>query len=345
MEESNVIKNLYDLGREQLRNTFLGKIRSLKRLTRLEIAFLSVSLTSLLLCLGFTIERLANLPKDSASFTFASVLIVNVCFCILYVLRGVLYERPSAIWILVLADGIVLLYIVINYIIGIKGPYKEARLILISVVGPFVIIMGLLIARNYHKSKKLIMQTVGARGELQDICSTMFVFTDLLIADLQVSLSVALLALTSGLKLDTEDKVLLPVSLILAFASSIFGYLFVRLESRRFALAYTLIWVTMPGYAIYLIVMAAKDGNVHKMKKSLNVIIFVAGGVCFVVRVATLIFGIKAFFNFGKGLHELVYGIQDKPNAENANQQHEQATSRSKLLVDPSNDHKRYGPV
>lgn len=332
MEENEGPISFADLGitvAVSTKDTCLGKIRSPNSLTKLEIVFLVVSLLSLIACLGITIERAVVSPNDSADFTFALVLLVNVCFCMYYVLSGVFFERPYEIGILVLATGIVWLYLVLNYAINVKGPFKLARLIVSSALSPCVIVMGVLIARNYHESKNLIFRTVGAHISLQDICRTMFVFFDLLKADLQVSFSLALLILTSGQKLDMEDKILLPVSLIFGLASFITGYLSVRLESRPAALAYAVIWIAMPAYACYLIVMAAKDlqsdNNEHNVKTSLNAVIFVAGGACLVVRSASLFFGIKAFFNFGKGLRQKVYGILDEPSAINADGQQEQA--------------------
>jgi hypothetical protein len=65
--------------------------------------------------------------------------------------------------------------------------FFQARLIVSSSLSPCVIVMGVLIARNYHESKNLIFRTVGAHATLQELCRTMFVYFDLLKADLQVS--------------------------------------------------------------------------------------------------------------------------------------------------------------
>lgn len=294
-------------------DTCLGKIRSYKTLSKLEICFLVISFGSLLGALGITIERLATVERDSPDFTFALVLILNICFCIYYVLSGVFFERPYEIGILVLATFVVWLYIVLNYAISVKGPFKLARLVVTSVLSPCVIAIGARIARTYHQSKNLIFRTVGAQASFQELCATMFVFFDLLKADLQVSWSLALLILTSGQNLDLEDKVFLPVSLVLGAASFITAYLAVRFENKMLAIFYAVIWIMMPAYAIFLVVKAANDlpSDSIDTKVSLNAVIFVAAGACVLVRGTSAWFGVKAFVNFGKGLKEKVYGVTD----------------------------------
>lgn len=331
MEESDGPISFADLGinvTDSTKDTCFGKIQSCERLTKLEKVFLVVTLLCLVASLGITIERLVVSSKDSADFTFALVLFINILFCIYYVLNGVFFERPYEIGILVLATAVVWLYLVLNYAISAKGPYKLARLIVSSSLSPCVIVMGVLIARNYHESKNLIFRTVGAHATLQELCRTMFVYFDLLKADLQVSLSLALFILTSGQKLDLEDTILLPLSLVFGLASFVTGYLSVRIENKPVAIAYAVIWIAMPAYATYLIVRAAKDlqsvGDNTQTRTSLNAVIFVAAVACLLVRAATLYFGFKAYFNFGKGLTQKVYGRLTEEVSVNSTQRPQQ---------------------
>lgn len=68
--------------------------------------------------------------------------------------------------------------------------YFQARLIVGSILSPAIIVLGLLIGKQYHDSGRLIFRTVGASSEDQAMCKTMFFFYGLLKFDLQLGVSI-----------------------------------------------------------------------------------------------------------------------------------------------------------
>ena len=74
-------------------------------------------------------------------------------------------------------------------------------------LSPILIVLGVLIAKVYNDSGKLIFRTVGASVEQQHMCKTMFAFFGLLKFDLQLGVSL----LISG-KFDLQLGVSLLIS-------------------------------------------------------------------------------------------------------------------------------------
>lgn len=71
----------------------------------------------------------------------------------------------------------------------------QIRLVLACILSPILIVLGVLIAKLYNDSGKLIFRTVGANTEQQAMCKTMFAFFGLLKFDLQLGVGIILLLL------------------------------------------------------------------------------------------------------------------------------------------------------
>ncbi|KAH3821249.1 uncharacterized protein LOC127832411 [Dreissena polymorpha] len=294
------------------KNTCFGKIRSWQSLTKLETAFLVTSLTGIVCFIVFTCIRIANMPRDDPDFTFAILVLVNAVICLYYAVNGIMYERPCELILLVLATITIWIYLVLNYAISVRTDIKLARMVVTSVLGPALIAMGVYICRHYMLSKNLIFRTVGANADLQKMCNTMFIFIDLLKADLQISVSMAILVMNDGTKLNLEDKILLPVVLVVSSGTFAAGYCSVRLESRLSALFFVILWFVLPAYAMYLVVKAGQDlqdtSHDSKTEIGLYAVLFVTAAIALVLRMATLFFGVKVYKHFGKGLAKKVFG-------------------------------------
>ncbi|KAL4220980.1 hypothetical protein ACF0H5_019246 [Mactra antiquata] len=224
-----------------------------------------------------------------------------------YTISGIFFERPYEIGILVLATVMLWLYLLLNYCISVKGVFKMVRLIISSGLSPFIIVTGTVIARKYRNSKNLIFRTVGAETVMQEICNTMFIFFDLLKADVQISISLAILSY----HLPSYWYVLLPLMIVFGLVSSITGYLSVRFENKVIAIVYAVLWIVMPAFATYMISAAAKELSLFtdtKMKKSLYTVMLLVAAACWIVRCACLYFGINVFLGFGIGLKQKVFG-------------------------------------
>ena len=65
----------------------------------------------------------------------------------------------------------------------------QARLVLACVLSPVIIVLGFIIAKEYHESGRLIFRTVGADSMMQGFCKILFLFLGLQKFDLQLSVS------------------------------------------------------------------------------------------------------------------------------------------------------------
>ncbi|CAN8016827.1 unnamed protein product, partial [Ixodes persulcatus] len=97
-----------------LQNTFLGPAKHLRDVSRKEWLFFGVSTLSLLVSLGFTIERLVTLSPSTDDYTFAIMLFYTACFCFFYIVHGILKERFYEIIVFIVSSVIVVIYLVLN---------------------------------------------------------------------------------------------------------------------------------------------------------------------------------------------------------------------------------------
>ncbi|WAR15234.1 hypothetical protein MAR_005339 [Mya arenaria] len=239
-----------DLGIETVKNTeetCFGKVRSPASLTKIEKAFLILCSLSLVAVIIITIIKMADIPKDDADFTFALLLLINSCITLYYLFSGVFFERPYELIILVISTFIVWIYLVLNYSISVKNDLKLGRLITASVLGPVVLVLGVILVKNYRDSKGLIFRTVGANEEDQNMCNTLYIFLGFLKADLQLSAAKDLS--------DTSDDT--------------------------------------------------------QMEIGLYAVLFVTAAASLVVKALSIMFGVRVYRNFGKGLKEKVYKTED----------------------------------
>lgn len=272
-----------------------------------------------------TIYKLATITdRSSTDFTFAIVLLLNTVFCGYYLVHGVLLERPYEIGVLVIATFIVWLYIIINFALAVhKDRVKMARLIVALILSPAIIILGLLIGKHYHDSGRLIFRTVGASSEDQAMCKTMFFFYGLLKFDLQLGLSMVILILSEGLKIRFEEKIILPIGIIISIAAFIIGYLCVRMENKILGIVFCVALLFEPAYIIYKIITSATE--MTDKTEPLAVTTFTCAGLAFVIHIFVCLFFALAFRNFGKGLKQKVYGTTANYERQRNDEQNVQA--------------------
>ncbi|XP_049520314.1 uncharacterized protein LOC119446736 isoform X4 [Dermacentor silvarum] len=99
----------------ELRNTVLfGPIKPLRSVSRLEWTFFTISSLSLIVSLGFTVERLITLPKNTDDYTFAIMLCFTSLFCFYYIVHGILKERYHEIAVFISSSFLLLVYLVLN---------------------------------------------------------------------------------------------------------------------------------------------------------------------------------------------------------------------------------------
>jgi hypothetical protein len=74
------------------------KTRSLYSLTIYEKIYSCLSLISLLVLLGLTIDRLIVLKSSDPDFTFAFLLFWTTCFCFVYIIQVLIKSLLNKVW-------------------------------------------------------------------------------------------------------------------------------------------------------------------------------------------------------------------------------------------------------
>ncbi|XP_048752003.1 uncharacterized protein LOC125663715 isoform X2 [Ostrea edulis] len=307
----------------------LGKKRPLKDLEKKEVAFAVISLISSLVAIGLAIQRLVTTSNGNPDFTFALIIIINALFCVYYVFHGLLAERPYEVIVMVLATVVILIYIVVNYILSTKNDVKLARLVLACILSPVIIVIGLMIAKEYHESGRLIFRTVGADSTMQGFCKTLFLFLGLQKFDLQLNVTMVLLILQSGTNADTEDIVVLAVGVPVTIACFALGYLSVRWENKILGIVYAISLLLAPAYIIFKVYESADhlaNSYTHgqnsttttlgtpQQTTALSGTTFTCAGLALFIRVLMAMYFLKTVLNFGHGLKYKVYGETEPPS-------------------------------
>ncbi|XP_035697443.1 uncharacterized protein LOC118430583 [Branchiostoma floridae] len=306
--------------RHATQQTAIGPTRSCGSLEKHELLFLVLTILGLAATLGLTIYRLTSVEKTTADFTFALVLIINTVACLIFVVHGLMRERPYEVAIFIIADVIVLIYCIVNYAEKPRwdNPTEHAvklvRLILVVVVSVIVVPLAVYILVSFYQSRNLIFRTVGANAELQDMCDLTFFNEALLKLDFQLELSMVVLVMNNGTKLITEDIIVLSVGTVFVLVWATLGYLSMRFESKVLVIIFLLLWWCEPAYIIYKMVDVAQQlHNKHEdpTPEDANLVPAAAiacGIAACLVHSLVLMVTWKVWGNFGNGLKEKVYG-------------------------------------
>ncbi|XP_041368234.1 uncharacterized protein LOC121382736 isoform X2 [Gigantopelta aegis] len=288
----------------QLETTVLGKYRKIQDVELKEFVFLGVTCVSLIATAIFTIYKLATVSKSDTDFTFALVLLLNTFFCLYYIIHGILNERPYEIFILVVATFFILLYIILNYAIGKKGTVKLVRLIAACVLCPIIIGLGGWIGKEYLLSGHLVFRIIGANSKFQTMCKMILLTFDLLTLDLQLGASMVILILSTGMKVDTKDIVILIVGGIITIAWFVLGMWTMRKEHKIGTYVFLAASPLEIGYIIYKVVKSIENIAVSASLASSTI---ACGVLALTVRVAVIIFAVLVMRNYNKGLKEKAF--------------------------------------
>ncbi|KAK3776493.1 hypothetical protein RRG08_000369 [Elysia crispata] len=288
-----------------LQDTAIGKFRQLSDTTFTERVFFVIMLLSILSAFGVSIYRVATVSRGNPDFTFGLVILLQAGFCFIYIVDGILRERPSEIFILCLATMIIVFYLVMNYIEGTQNTPKLARMIVACCLAPFLVSLGLYIAWDYHVSKKIIFRTVGADATWQGMLTRLLAFQDVLKFDLQLGGSMVILILVSGLSVTVRDVVVLAVGGPVTIAWFLLGLYAMPAESKPWALVFALLSPCEPAYIAYRFYRL--DTYIDE-KPGLASAVIICGVAALVVRVIVIVLFTVVYRAFGKGLKE--QGIQ-----------------------------------
>lgn len=290
-----------------LQETALGKIRQFSDTTFQERVFFLVMFISIVAAVGFSIYRVATVSRSSPDFTFGLVILLQAGFCVIYLVDGILRERPSEIFILMLATLIIVFYLVMNYIEGIQNTVKLARMVVACCLAPFLISLALYIAWDYHVSKKIIFRTVGADATWQGMLTRLLAFQDVLKLDLQLGGSMVILILLSGLNVSVRDIIVLAVGGPVTIAWFLIGLYAMPAESKPWALIFAFLSPCEPAYVAYRFY---KLQNYIHEKSGLASAVIICGVLALIIRIIVMGLFIVVYRGFGKGLKEQVKSMK-----------------------------------
>ncbi|XP_054921535.1 uncharacterized protein [Dermacentor andersoni] len=176
----------------ELRNTVLfGPIKPLRAVSRLEWAFFTISSLSLIVSLGFTVERLITLPKNTDDYTFAIMLCFTSLFCFFYIVHGILKERYHEIAVFISSSFLLLLYLVLNVASASQtvgaSIEKKVRLgvAVLFLIG--IVYLGVRVAHGYRRERKLLFR-INAKEDLQAMLGWLFLCSSLIFFDVQLQI-------------------------------------------------------------------------------------------------------------------------------------------------------------
>lgn len=286
-----------------LQNTFLGPAKHLRDVSRNEWLFFAVSSLSLLVSLGFTIERLMTLSPNSDDYTFAIMLCYTACFCFFYIVHGILKERFYEIVVFMASSMIVVVYLVLNvastYDMDLTPVIKIVRLCLALFFLVGILWWGGKVAKGYWLERRLLFH-INARPGLQSMYQKLFLCSSLISFDLQLQGSMLIFVLQNGTSLSKLEIWVLSVGPVVTCIWAVAGYLAMDHESKPWVVVFFIFWVPNVVYIGYRLYTLSSDDS--------WTILFRATITCailaLVTRAAVAVVMVLVVRNFGKGLKE-----------------------------------------
>ncbi|CAL8096255.1 unnamed protein product [Orchesella dallaii] len=291
-----------------VRQSIIGQVRTCSAVTSLEWSFVACSTISIITGCAFNIYRLATLSLNSDEYLFAIIVLVNLIFCIWYLLHGIFQEQPFEVLMFIITTILLSVLIALNYaVVEDSDPNGPAHLKLIRfLVTVFLTlpnaVLGLKVGWHYWDSGNLIFKTVGADMRLQRMCRTLLFGMSLLVFDAQAFISCLILIMERGISdLTDEDKVIMSsgVAFIILWLS--IGYVAIRKENMHLVWLFFATSIIQPAYTVYLFVDGLRE-IVDSYSTIRTYSIFTAGISLVVAHFSLLATFVVIASNFGKGL-------------------------------------------
>lgn len=225
---------------------------------------------------------------------------------------------------------------------------KLARLIVIGAVGPIIIALGAVISWSYIQSGNLVFRTVGANIELQRMCKIVYFSEALLKFDLQLEITMVVLILQNETgDITAIEKTILGAGIVFAVLWLLLGFVAMWLESRFLTHIFFVTSILEPIYISYKIwIVSDQLANQHNealtttsptvnfgtypldstmtpsqnistslpaptmspASSILEVTVYLIGIFALILRAFLVVFMVRVYRNYGKGLKEKVYG-------------------------------------
>ncbi|XP_077507600.1 uncharacterized protein LOC144118569 isoform X1 [Amblyomma americanum] len=287
-----------------------GPVKSLRKITKEEWQFFAVSSLSLLVSLGFTVERLVTLPKTSDDYTFAIMLCFTSIFCFFYVVHGMLQERYQEIAVFMASTVLLTVYLIINVVSDVISGHgsgasfiqKAVRLgIALVLFLPLILVLGGRTAHTYRNNRWLMFE-INASDEMQEMFGMLFLCSSLIFFDLQLQITMLIFVMNDGILMNTTEIVVLSVGVPVAIAFAVIGNYAIFNEKKGCLCVFGLLWTFNFAYLCYNFYYLHK----HESWTELYLSTVACAAVALVVRLLLAINVVIVALNFGKGvLHQL----------------------------------------
>ncbi|KAK7094755.1 hypothetical protein V1264_006262 [Littorina saxatilis] len=214
--------------------------------------------------------------------------------------------RTWDIIIFALATFLVWLHILVHFILGDKTASEWVRLIVSSIGGLICILLAVKLASGYGMTgiKHLVKASMSAIEHTQNLYFQLLLFTEFLTFNMQLSLNLLILSVTSRLKFlepGAEEIVIMVIWPIFTVAFILLGYNSMLRENYCGALCFFALCPWELGFIIYRIVRVSMTETVYK-DRYLEVCTYVCGPLTAVFLGIIILHGRFRYKNFGKGL-------------------------------------------
>ncbi|XP_037289555.2 uncharacterized protein LOC119183319 isoform X4 [Rhipicephalus microplus] len=229
-----------------LRNTTLfGPIKPLSAVSRLEWAFFTISSLSLLVSLGFTVERLISLEKDTDDYTFAIMLCFTSLFCFFYIVHGILKERYHEIAVFIFSSILLLVYLILNVVSPSQTAgasiQKKVRLGVAVFFLLGIIYLGGKVSHSYWSERRLLFR-INAKEDLQAMLGWLFLCSSLIFFDVQLQGTMLIFVMNNGTDVSHVEIIVLAVGPVVTLAGAIAGECTIRKESKVWLSIFVVLW-------------------------------------------------------------------------------------------------------
>ncbi|OXA57563.1 hypothetical protein Fcan01_07748 [Folsomia candida] len=242
---------------ENYRRSFLGRVRTLSNIQRLEWYFILFSFAIISIGFFFTVARMVSLNFRSDQFLVCILVVINLTFSTYYLVHGILQEQPFEILAYIFTTLIIAVFVTINFVSVDVDDYvlRVMRFMITIILSLPNIVLAVKIGRGYWQSGTFIFKTVGGDRRLQRICRIYLFGQSLLIFDMQAMLSCAIIVIQDGFSgMTNEQTYMFITGIIFAFIWLFVGYAAMRTENTPVTWVFAVISIVQPLYVIYLIV-------------------------------------------------------------------------------------------
>lgn len=297
-----------------LRNTTLfGPIKPLAALSRTEWAFFVISSSSLLVSVGFTVQRLGTLPRQSDDFTFAIMLLFTSLFCFFYIVHGILKERYHEIAVFIISTVLLVAYLIINVASTSETDHKpllkQVRLgVAVAFLLPIVYLGGR-VARTYQQERKLLYR-INATQDLQSMLGWLFLCSSLVMFDVQLQGTMLIFVMEDGTNLSQMETIVLAVGVPVTVVWTVAAYITIYKESKVWLCVFIVLWFPNVVYVAFKLYHLAPSESLTVLYRA----IIACAVLALLIRLLLAINMALVVRNFGRGVREKLEAIgTDRP--------------------------------